>query len=104
MAFHSAALFISDNVGTQIDGLGHITSGADDHWYNGFRESEYGYDFGVGKADADTIPPIIGRAVLIDVATWKRSMRCRRIIQSPQRICRRRLRRRKWMWNRATSS
>ena len=71
LAFHSAALFISDNVGTQLDGLGHITSGADDHWYNGFRESEFGYDFGVGKADADTIPPIVGRAVLIDVAGWK---------------------------------
>ncbi|PYV10738.1 MAG: hypothetical protein DMG07_20530, partial [Acidobacteria bacterium] len=36
LAFHSCALFISDNVGTQIDGLGHITAGADDHWYNGF--------------------------------------------------------------------
>jgi kynurenine formamidase len=70
-AWHSCALFISDNVGTQIDGLGHITSGNDDHWYNGFREREYGGDFGISKADADSIPPIIGRAVLIDVATWK---------------------------------
>ena len=68
MAFHSCALFISDNVGTQIDGLGHITRGSDSHWYNGFREEDYGGDFGILKADADTIPPIIGRAVLIDVA------------------------------------
>src|SRR5262245_33313028 len=29
--WHSAALFISDNVATQIDGLGHITAGPDDH-------------------------------------------------------------------------
>ena len=71
LAFHSCALFISDNVGTQIDGLGHITSGEDDHWYNGFRERDYAWDFGIRKADADSIPPIIGRAVLIDVATWK---------------------------------
>ena len=71
MAFHSCALFISDNVGTQIDGLGHITTGADNHWYNGFREQDWGGDFGIGKADADTIPPIIARAVLIDVAVWK---------------------------------
>jgi kynurenine formamidase len=71
LAFHSCALFISDNVGTQIDGLGHITTGADNHWYNGFRESDYGTDFGILKADADSIPPIIGRGVLIDVAGWK---------------------------------
>jgi kynurenine formamidase len=70
-AWHSCALFISDNVGTQIDGLGHITTGADNHWYNGFREQEHGGDFGISKADADTIPPVIGRAVLIDVAGWK---------------------------------
>jgi kynurenine formamidase len=69
--WHSCALYISDNVGTQIDGLGHITTGNDDHWYNGFREREYGGDFGIAKADADSIPPIIGRAVLIDVAGWK---------------------------------
>jgi putative cyclase len=71
IGFHSCALFISDNVGTQIDGLGHITSGADNHWYNGFLEQEHGGDFGIRKADADTIPPIIARAVLVDVAAWK---------------------------------
>lgn len=71
LAFHSCALFISDNVGTQIDGLGHITTGADNHWYNGFREADHGGDFGINKADADSIPPIIGRAVLIDIAGWK---------------------------------
>ena len=71
LAFHSCALFISDNVGTQIDGLGHITTGADNHWYNGFREAEHGGDFGIRKADADSIPPVIGRAVLIDVAGWR---------------------------------
>src|SRR5688572_28755178 len=38
----SCAMYISDNVGTQIDGLGHITMGNDDHWYNGFREREHG--------------------------------------------------------------
>jgi kynurenine formamidase len=71
LGFHSCALFISDNVGTQIDGLGHITKGSDNHWYNGFREAQNGSDFGIMKADADTIPPVIGRAVLIDVAAWK---------------------------------
>jgi kynurenine formamidase len=71
LAWHSAALFISDNVGTQLDGLGHITTDADNHWYNGFRENDWGGNFGVRKADAETIPPIVARGVLIDVAGLK---------------------------------
>ena len=71
LGWHSCALFISDNVGTQIDSLGHITTGADNHWYNGFKEADHGGDFGIRKADADSIPPVVARAVLIDVAAWK---------------------------------
>jgi kynurenine formamidase len=70
--WHSAALFISDNVATQIDGLAHITAGADDHWYNGFKESEWGGDWGPRKCDAPTIPPIVARGILIDVAAYKK--------------------------------
>jgi kynurenine formamidase len=68
VAWHSCALFINDNVGTQIDGLGHITVGEDSHWYNGFKEADWGGNFGIRKCDATTIPPIITRGVLIDVA------------------------------------
>jgi hypothetical protein len=71
VAYHNCLLVISDNVGTQIDSLGHITTGADNHWYNGFREQDHTGDFGLLKADANSIPPILGRAVLIDVAWWK---------------------------------
>lgn len=71
LAWHSAAIFISDNVGTQLDGLGHITTDDDNHWYNGFKESDWGGNFGVRKADAETIPPIVARGVLIDVAGSK---------------------------------
>jgi hypothetical protein len=39
-AWHSSALFINDNVATQIDGLAHITTGDDSHWYNGFKEAD----------------------------------------------------------------
>lgn len=68
VGWHSNALFINDNVATQIDGLGHITVGPDHHWYNGFKEADWGGNFGIRKCDATTIPPIITRAVLIDVA------------------------------------
>jgi kynurenine formamidase len=68
VGWHSCALFLNDNVGTQIDGLGHITFGKDNQWYNGFKEAEWGGNFGIRKCDATTIPPIITRGVLIDVA------------------------------------
>ena len=71
MAFHSCALFINDNVATQIDGLAHIVIGEDRHWYNGFTEGQWGGDWGVRKSGAETIPPIIARGVLIDVAGFK---------------------------------
>jgi kynurenine formamidase len=71
LAWHSCAMYLSDNLGTQIDGLGHITTGPDNHWYNGYKEADHGGNFGIRKADADKIPPVIVRAVLIDVAAYK---------------------------------
>ncbi|MCI0663736.1 MAG: cyclase family protein [Acidobacteria bacterium] len=70
-AWHSSALFINDNVATQIDGLGHATEGDDNHWYNGFKETDWGGNGAPRKADASTIPPIIARGVLIDLAGFK---------------------------------
>jgi kynurenine formamidase len=69
--WHSDAMFLSDNIATQIDGLAHITAGDDHHWYNGFKEADWGGDFGPRKCDASTIPPIVARGVLIDVAAFK---------------------------------
>ncbi|MBI3467830.1 MAG: cyclase family protein [Planctomycetes bacterium] len=77
-AWHSCALFINDNVATQIDGLGHVTEGPGcehkiaDHWYNGFKESDWGGNWGPRKCDATTIPPIVARGVMIDVAGFKK--------------------------------
>ncbi|MGE3315430.1 MAG: cyclase family protein [Planctomycetaceae bacterium] len=70
--WHSCALFINDNVATQIDGLAHVTTGADNHWYNGFKEADWGGDFGVRKCDVTTIPPIVARGVLLDIAGLKK--------------------------------
>ena len=70
--WHSCALFINDNVATQIDGLAHIVVGKDHHWYNGFKEADWGGDFGVRKCDATTIPPVVARAVMLDIAGLKK--------------------------------
>lgn len=69
--WHSNAVFISDNVGTQVDSLCHITKGDDNVWYNGYKEAEWGGNFGPRKACADKMPPIVTRGVLIDVAGAK---------------------------------
>jgi kynurenine formamidase len=76
--WHSCALFINDNVATQIDGLGHVTEGPGcehkltDHWYNGFTEADWGGNWGPRKCDAAKIPPILARGVMIDVAALKK--------------------------------
>jgi kynurenine formamidase len=64
----SNALFISDNVATQIDALGHIYEGDPPHTYNGYRSEDIQSDFGLLKLGADTIPPIVAPATMIDVA------------------------------------
>jgi len=69
--WHSNAVFINDNVGTQIDSLCHITVGDDNHWYNGYKEADWGGNFGPRKACADKMPPVITRGVLLDIAGLK---------------------------------
>ena len=69
--WHSNIIFMNDNVATQIDGLAHITHGQDSHFYNGFRSADWAGDFGIRKADVTTIPPIIARGVMIDLAGLK---------------------------------
>jgi kynurenine formamidase len=67
-AWSSNALFISDNVATQIDSFGHFYEGSPPHTYNGYRSEEIQGDFGLLKLGADTIPPIVVPATMIDVA------------------------------------
>lgn len=71
-AWQSAQLYVSDNTGTKLDGLGHVTVGDDDHFYNGFKAGEWTSDFGMIKCDETTIPSIFARGVFIDVAKYKK--------------------------------
>jgi len=69
--------FISDviigtvHTGCHFDSLAHITVGQDNHWYNGFKQETDLGDWGPLKADASTIPPVVTRGVMIDVAAHK---------------------------------
>lgn len=68
--FSSCALFISDNVATQCDSFGHISFGDDPTYYNGFKARDVVGDWGLMKLGADTIPPVVAPATLVDVAGY----------------------------------
>jgi kynurenine formamidase len=60
-------------VGTQLDGLGHIgvRMAGDDFFYNGFRRSEFGKPYGLEKLGIENVGVFFTRGVLIDVAGFK---------------------------------
>jgi kynurenine formamidase len=68
IAFMSELIITGCHIGAHIDALAHITCGPDDHWYGGDSANTALGDFGPTTHDASTIPPIISRGVLVDVA------------------------------------
>jgi kynurenine formamidase len=56
-------------VGTQLDSIGHIQIG--DRFYNGWTTREVVESWGLNRFGIETIPPIITRGVLLDVAGYK---------------------------------
>ena len=53
-------------IGTQLDGLNHLQIG--DRFYNGWRTQDIVEDWGTSKLGIESVPPIITRGVLVDVA------------------------------------
>ncbi len=66
VSYTGAAISLYTHMGTHIDALGHF--GLDGEIWNGFRAREHLGDRGWKVAGAETIPPIVARGVLIDVA------------------------------------
>ena len=58
----------SMHMGTHIDALCHVTAGEDCHGFGGFNAAEDIGDKGVLTLDVTTVPPIVARGVLLDVA------------------------------------
>lgn len=69
VAYTGDAVSFYTHMGTHIDALNHF--GLNGEVYNGFRADEHLGDRGWRKTGAETIPPIIARGVLIDVAGSK---------------------------------
>jgi kynurenine formamidase len=66
----SSAHIINPNgtlqIGTHLDGLNHLQMG--DRFYNGFQTQDIVEEWGTNKLGIETIPPIITRGILVDVA------------------------------------
>ena len=58
---------------THLDGLNHLQIG--DRCYNGWRLQDIVEDWGTSKLGIETVPPIITRGVLADVARYRRVSR-----------------------------
>jgi kynurenine formamidase len=56
-------------VGTQLDSIGHIQIG--DRFYNGWTTRDVVESWGVNRFGMETVPPIVTRGVLIDMAGYK---------------------------------
>ncbi len=56
-------------VGTQLDSIGHIQIG--DRFYNGWTAAEVVESWGLNRFGMETVPPIVTRGVLVDVAGYK---------------------------------
>jgi len=69
VSYTGDAVSFYTHMGTHIDALNHF--GLNGKIYNGFSADEHLGDKGWRKTGAETIPPIIARGVLIDVAAAK---------------------------------
>lgn len=67
VSYTGSAISMYTHTGTHIDALNHF--GLDGRIWNGFEASKHLGDRGWRKTGAETIPPIVARGVLIDVAT-----------------------------------
>jgi len=56
----------TQQMGTHLDGLNHLQAG--DRTYNGFRLADIVEDYGTNRLGIDTLPQVVTRGVLLDVA------------------------------------
>lgn len=69
VCYSGDVVFLYTHTGTHIDALNHF--GVDGAIYNGFTAKEYLGSRNWTKGGVDTIPPIIARTVLLDIAKLK---------------------------------
>ena len=66
VSFYTEVLMATPHVSTHIDALNHVSKGG--RIFGGYHTAEVEHDFGVTVAGIETVPPIVTRGVLLDVA------------------------------------
>lgn len=71
ICFASEATIHCQHTGTHIDNIAHVVFGPNYCGYNGISLKKDLGDFGLLKAGGETVPPIVCRGIMIDVAAHK---------------------------------
>src|SRR5438105_2277951 len=66
VSFYTEVLMATPHVSTHIDALNHVSK--DGLIFGGHRTDDVEHDFGMAAAGIETVPPIVTRGVLLDVA------------------------------------
>jgi hypothetical protein len=71
-------------VGTQLDSISYIQN--DDRFYNGWGACDVVESWGLNRFGTETVPPIITRGILIDIACPRGSIGSSQAIKPPRGI------------------
>lgn len=69
VSFYTEVLMATPHHSTHIDALNHVSKGG--RIFGGHSTDEVQHDFGASAASIETVPPIVTRGVLLDVAAYK---------------------------------
>lgn len=69
VSFYTEVLMATPHLSTHIDALNHVSKGG--RIFGGHSVEDVQGDFGVAEASIETVPPIVTRGVLLDVALYK---------------------------------
>jgi kynurenine formamidase len=71
LGYMAEYLLATTHSGAHIDALAHMTVGPDNHWYGGGNTAEHLTDKGPNLGDAEKLPAIFTRGVLLDPPTHR---------------------------------
>lgn len=71
LGYMAEYVMATSHSGAHVDALGHMTVGADNHWYGGGNTAQHLTDKGPLLGDAEKLPPFFTRGVLLDAAGYR---------------------------------
>ena len=71
LGYMAEYLLATSHSGAHIDALAHMTVGGDSHWYGGGNTAEHLTDKGPNLGDAEKLPVVFTRGVLLDPPAYR---------------------------------